>query len=221
MSGIEIVILIVGVIFVLGSFFVGEKFSSKDVEQIAMLSKEQLNRIVEKELQHAGDRIQNTVDDTIENSVMKIERMMDKEANQKMMSISEYSDTVLAEINKAHSEVMFLYSMLNDKYQEMTDMSNQINAFISDAEKVIHQQTNLNQQPQEETMILPENSMDETTVIDIEKDEDGIEEDKNQNHRILTLAQDGLNAIDIAKQLNVGIGEVRFVLDLYKGESME
>lgn len=221
MSGIEIVILIVGVIFVLGSFFVGEKFSSKDVEQIAMLSKEQLNRIVEKELQHAGDRIQNTVDDTIENSVMKIERMMDKEANQKMMSISEYSDTVLAEINKAHSEVMFLYSMLNDKYQEMTDMSNQINAFISDAEKVIHQQTNLNQQPQDETMILPENSMDETTVIDIEKDEDGIEEDKNQNHRILTLAQDGLNAIDIAKQLNVGIGEVRFVLDLYKGESME
>lgn len=221
MSGIEIVILIVGVIFVLGSFFVGEKFSSKDVEQIAMLSKEQLNRIVEKELQHAGDRIQNTVDDTIENSVMKIERMMDKEANQKIMSISEYSDTVLAEINKAHSEVMFLYSMLNDKYQEMTDMSNQINAFISDAEKVIHQQTNLNQQPQDETMILPENSMDETTVIDIEKDEDGIEEDKNQNHRILTLAQDGLNAIDIAKQLNVGIGEVRFVLDLYKGESME
>ena len=84
MTGIEIVVLIVGIIFVLGSFFVGDKLSSKDVDQIAQLSREQLNRIVEKELNHAQGQIQNTVDETIENSVLKIERMMDKEANQKM-----------------------------------------------------------------------------------------------------------------------------------------
>ena len=47
-----------------------------------------------------------------------------------------------------------------------------------------------------------------------------IDEDRNQNHKILSLAQNGASAVDIAKQLNVGIGEVRFVLDLYKGESL-
>ena len=44
------------------------------------------------------------------------------------------------------------------------------------------------------------------------------DEDRNQNHKILSLAQNGALPIEIAKQLNVGIGEVRFVLDLYKGE---
>ena len=63
MTGIEIAVLIVGIIFVLGSFFVGDKLSSKDVDQIAQLSREQLNRIVEKELNHAQGQIQNTVDE--------------------------------------------------------------------------------------------------------------------------------------------------------------
>ncbi len=220
MTGIEIVVLIVGIIFVLGSFFVGDKLSSKDVDQIALLSREQLNRIVEKELQHANSQIQNTVDETIENSVLKIERMMDKEANQKMMSISEYSDTVLGEINKAHTEIMFLYSMLNDKQQELSDMTSHLSKIILDAESAGNAQANF---------ILPKVD-DVTTLIEPEVDNDSMnhplksyedvstDEDRNQNHKILSLAQNGALPIEIAKQLNVGIGEVRFVLDLYKGE---
>ena len=220
MTGIEIVVLIVGIIFVLGSFFVGDKLSSKDVDQIALLSREQLNRIVEKELQHANSQIQNTVDETIENSVLKIERMMDKEANQKMMSLSEYSDTVLGEINKAHTEIMFLYSMLNDKQQELSDMTSHLSKIILDAESAGNAQANF---------ILPKVD-DVTTLIEPEVDNDSMnhplksyedvstDEDRNQNHKILSLAQNGALPIEIAKQLNVGIGEVRFVLDLYKGE---
>lgn len=222
MTGIEIAVLIVGIIFVLGSFFVGDKLSSKDVDQIAQLSREQLNRIVEKELHHAQGQIQNTVDETIENSVLKIERMMDKEANQKMMSISEYSDTVLEEINKAHTEVMFLYSMLNDKQQELSDTTSHLSKIISEAEEAIRNQSNfVLPESSEPTIVLETETVKEFSGHAEKMNEDiAIDEDRNQNHKILSLAQNGASAVDIAKQLNVGIGEVRFVLDLYKGESL-
>ena len=42
------------------------------------------------------------------------------------MAINEYSDTVLDSINKAHNEIMFLYSMLNDKHDELTRLSGDI-----------------------------------------------------------------------------------------------
>lgn len=220
MTGMEVVVLIVGIIFVLGSFFVGDKLSSKDVDQIALLSREQLNRIVEKELQHANGQIQNTVDETIENSVLKIERMMDKETNQKMMSISEYSDTVLNEINKAHTEVMFLYSMLNDKQQELSDLTSHFRKIISDAELAASIQTNVALTESEDSafFIEPEMGKDATNHLPKSIEETPIEEDRNQNHKILSLAHNGASPIEIAKQLGVGIGEVRFVLDLYKGE---
>lgn len=220
MTGIEVVVLIVGIIFVLGSFFVGDKLSSKDVDQIALLSREQLNRIVEKELQHANGQIQNTVDETIENSVLKIERMMDKETNQKMMSISEYSDTVLNEINKAHTEVMFLYSMLNDKQQELSDLTSHFRKIISDAELATSVQTNVALTESEDSafFVEPEMGKDATNHLPKSIEETPIEEDRNQNHKILSLAHNGASPIEIAKQLGVGIGEVRFVLDLYKGE---
>lgn len=218
MTGIEIAVLIVGVVFVLGSFFVGEKLSSKDVDQIAALSKEQLNRIVEKELLHAGDLIQNKVDDTIENSVLKIERMMDKEANQKMMSISEYSDTVLDEINKTHTEIMFLYSMLNDKHTELSDMANHLSKLILEAEKATDSKNDVIEGQSE--LVFQQNEPDDQNPIrEVEyKNEIVVEEERNQNQKILTFAQEGFTALEIAKKLNVGIGEVRFVLDLYKGE---
>ena len=222
MTGIEIVVLIVGIIFVLGSFFVGDKLSSKDVDQIALLSREQLNRIVEKELHHANGQIQNTVDETIENSVLKIERMMDKETNQKMMSISEYSDTVLEEINKAHTEVMFLYSMLNDKQKELSDTTSHLSKIISEAETAIRNQSNFALPESTEPAIVLEPETESEPVRHLEKisEEIPMDEDRNQNHKILSLAQNGASAVEIAKQLNVGIGEVRFVLDLYKGESL-
>ena len=217
MTGIEITILIVGVIFVLGSFFVGEKLSSKDVDHIAKMTKAQLNRIVEKELQSADGTIQNMVDKTIEDSVLKIERMMDKETNAKMMSISEYSDTVLEEINKTHGEVMFLYSMLIDKHTELTDLANQISQLVSLGQNTLTEE-------KEQKVVSWESITDDTSSNNLPTEEDWQtitteKEEKNHNHTILKMAEMGMKSIEIAKELGLGIGEVKFVLDLYKGDS--
>ena len=39
------------------------------------------------------------------------------------MAISEYSDTVMENMNKTHNEIMFLYNMLNDKHTELTGLA--------------------------------------------------------------------------------------------------
>ena len=45
---IEIILIIVGVIFIIVSFFVQEKLTGKDVQTIADMSEKELNVIVEK-----------------------------------------------------------------------------------------------------------------------------------------------------------------------------
>jgi len=55
-----------------------------------------------------------------------VERALDKETNEKMLAIGEYSDTVMEKMNQTHNEIMFLYSMLNDKHTELTKLAGQI-----------------------------------------------------------------------------------------------
>ena len=222
MTGIEIAILIVGVIFVLRSIFVGEKLSSKDIDHIAKMTKAQLNRIVEKELQSAEGIIQNMVDKTIEDSVLKIERMMDKETNAKIMSISEYSDTVLEEINKTHGEVMFLYSMLNDKHAELTNLANQISQLVSLGQNSVTEEKISTEKEQKVVKVEPK--MDDTSTDNLVTEESWqtlttVKVDKNHNHTILKMSEMGMKPVEIAKELGLGIGEVKFVMDLYKGDS--
>ena len=40
----------------------------------------------------------------------------------------------------------------------------------------------------------------------------------NHNDMILALHREGLSKVDIAKKLNLGVGEVSLVIGLYKGE---
>lgn len=64
-----------------------------------------------------------SVDSLLEQTAENNEPLED---NSKIMAINEYSDTVLDSINKAHNEIMFLYSMLNDKNDELTRLSGDI-----------------------------------------------------------------------------------------------
>ena len=54
MTGVEITLILVGIIFVLVSFFVQEKLTPKDVQEITRLSEKELKIIVERELKNAN-----------------------------------------------------------------------------------------------------------------------------------------------------------------------
>lgn len=208
MGALEIILILAGVAFLLCGYFLPEKLSTKELDKIAELSEAEIAHIVQKKLDGAKSHIENDLDDAMESSYEKIIRQMEKDSNEKIMAISEYSDSVLDSISKTHNEVMFLYSMLNDKYDELTTYANHLSTLKEDIMEMENSRENM-------AVIREDNSdaAEEEPVFEATE-----EVCENHNEQILTMYMEGKEPVDIARELGVGIGVVRLVLDLYKGD---
>ena len=115
MTGLEIVLIIMGTAIFGISFFMTEKLSSSDVEYIKKISEKEINIILEKELTNAKDVIDDRIKEKVDDGIEEIERATDKDTNDKLLSMNEFSDTVLDSMNRSNDEVVFLHRMLNEK----------------------------------------------------------------------------------------------------------
>ena len=223
MTAVEITLIIVGIVFLLVSFLVQEKLSPKDIESITNLSENELKIIVEKQLKNANDQVEDAITDVVEDKTETTKRALEKETNEKIMAIDEYSNTVLESMNKTHNEILFLYSMLNDKHTELTDLAAQLQQF---SEQMKHTENEVLEnlalaaqdvrQKGNETKPIDEN---EVILASLGTDAKGTEQDQiNHNDRILMLHQQGLSDVEIARELGLGLGEVKLVIGLFKGE---
>lgn len=124
MSATEIILIVIGVaIFLLGYLMPARR---KDIdEEVQLISEDEVRKLVTAEVEHVKDRIADIVDETVNYSIEKTERAMERVTNEKIMAVNEYSDTVLEEINKNHKEVVFLYDMLNDKHDNLMSSINE------------------------------------------------------------------------------------------------
>lgn len=132
MTMIEIILLLAGCVFMIGSFFISEKLSSSELNKIAELSEDELKKIIEREVNNAGTQMDEVIEQKIEEAGEQAERAMEKESNEQIMQIHEYSETVMESMKKTHDEIMFLYSMLNDKHTEMTSMTGDLQRLAAD-----------------------------------------------------------------------------------------
>ena len=223
MTAVEITLIIVGIVFLLVSFLVQEKLSPKDIESITNLSENELKIIVEKQLKNVNDQVEDAITDVVEDKTETTKRALEKETNEKIMAIDEYSNTVLESMNKTHNEILFLYSMLNDKHTELTDLAAQLQQF---SEQMKHTENEVLEnlalaaqdvrQKVNETKPIDEN---EVILASLGTDAKGTEQDQiNHNDRILMLHQQGLSDVEIARELGLGLGEVKLVIGLFKGE---
>ena len=232
MGILEIVLLIAGVIIFTGSFFLplgGEK--NTGIDQKA--AKEEIHGLVEEEMNNVLSKMQDKMEETSEDAIEKAERALERLTNEKIMAVNEYSDTVLQEIHKNHEEAMFLYDMLNSKHANIKDTVSKMDKAVKAAEnKTLENKTAENKAAAEktatdktagtvaeektadafqtETLIQPENSpeigfMGET-----------VQEGQNNNEKILEMHKQGKSTVAIAKELGLGVGEVKLVIDLYK-----
>ena len=232
MGILEIVLLIAGVIIFTGSFFLplgGEK--NTGIDQKA--AKEEIHGLVEEEMNNVLSKMQDKMEETSEDAIEKAERALERLTNEKIMAVNEYSDTVLQEIHKNHEEAMFLYDMLNSKHANIKDTVSKMDKAVKAAEnKTLENKTAENKAAPEktatdktagtvaeektadasqtETLIQPENSpeigfMGET-----------VQEGQNNNEKILEMHKQGKSTVAIAKELGLGVGEVKLVIDLYK-----
>ena len=83
-------------------------------------------------MNNAGTQMDEVIEQKIEEAGEQAERAMEKESNEQIMQSHEYSETVMESMKKTHDEIMFLYSMLNDKHTEMTSMTGDLQRLAAD-----------------------------------------------------------------------------------------
>ena len=238
MSTLEICLLVVGIVLMIASFFITEKLSNSELKKLSDLSTNEMQKILERSLNDAQVKVDNMVDQVIDHSIEKsmeiVERALDKETNEKMRVLTEYSDTVLESINKTHNEVMFLYSMLNDKHSELTkyagnlaqlaihleELEQNVEKTLAESDEIIQKAQEARQEQQ--VSATPAESVAEEVVLEPEEAEPETQEEEQVNHNQLILEKykDGKSAIEIARELGLGVGDVRLVIGLFREEEL-
>lgn len=269
MTGLEITLLLVGIIFMVGSFLITEKLSGSELDKVSELSEDEIRKILDRELVSAQQKIdaqiEKSIEDSVEQSSDRVDRALDKETNAKIMAISEFSDTVMENMNKTHNEIMFLYSMLNDKHATMTQNMEELQKLITELDskkesvntdlaaaleefkkKLTESEETFSQElaekaakfEEELSTVLEEKAEQtrpETEEPEPETEEEPVEEQAdlepaedtfmpeagNHNAAILDLHRQGMPDIEIAKELGLGVGEVRLVLGLFREEEAQ
>ena len=136
MTTLEILLLIAGaVILILG--YAVPAHAGKDNDNSNALSEEQIRESVNREVESSRGRLEGIVDETVDYAMDKTERSLDKVTNEKMMALSDYSNTILDDINKNHKEVLFMYDMLHDKHENLKSTVSE----ASQAEKKVKEAT--------------------------------------------------------------------------------
>lgn len=220
MGAMEVFLIITAVIVIAVSFCIKEKSDKNEDEkkggqdEVKAVTQEMIKEEIQNQLAMISD-------DMLENTEAKL----DKIANQKIMAVGNYSEDVLKNIEENHNEVMFLYNMLNDKETTLKNTVRDIEAvkvsvrkMADNVENDVQGWENEIKLSQEEETVPAEDKKEQPSQENVLEMEDAEEEDQRSNkEKILELYRQGKSNIEIAKRLNLGVGEVNLVLGLFKG----
>ena len=276
----EIVLIVVGFAAIILGYLLpaGKELDEED----KMLMEREIRELVRREVEDQRENIENMVDDTVDLSLDRTERAMERISNEKLSAIGEYSDTVINDIHKNHDEVMFMYDMLNDKHKNLTSVVSEVTKKADEAKKVVKEveekiitpaptdeiipvtpvapvaaSATVEKEPVMELekitarVITPEEAMGLHVVGNTSTDEEEVKPiqeqqpnakvvpiteavrveakstnpDKNmkeltaadpisQNRQIIEMHKAGKSNMVIARELGLGIGEVKLVIDL-------
>lgn len=239
---LEIIMIVIGLgSIIYGKKLVDDKEKKEITEHEVMTPKDEEAYL--KEIREKIENYQQELEEKKENTLQETQDQMGTLSNEKMIGISEYSDQVLDKIEKNHAEVVFLYDMLQEKQTELQEMIQNANVAKAEFQDEIaqsYQETKeLLQQIAEEFVIERTARSDEIMVQD-EQEEiingrltvleqlqpeeidafDQLENPKskaevNHNEEILDLHKKGHSVLEISKLLEMGQGEVKFIIDMY------
>lgn len=267
-----IVMIILGIVFVFASFVITENLTKKENNNnLDLMTVDEDYQFSERELQIIKRKIEDVIAKQAKDILYETNESLSNMANEKTMALGDYAVAVCDEIEKNHKEVMFLYSMLDDKQKEIMKTVRDVDEakqeikeaiieskeekeqlveaanFLKNEEMTMEMESmasaNIvkpadNYAPKQEHVSNPEpvddkadfdentdSSLDdifaELDQTDIDFDEvldNEFNDDSNANDIILEMYQSGRSVIEIAKELGLGVGEVKLVIDLYQGE---
>ncbi len=147
----------------------------------------------------------------IENELERGERELEKLTNEKIMAVEEYSGAVLEQIARNHQESMFLYDMLNEKYEELKKSLRAAN--ISGDKKdgaEAARRTAADEGFEEGT----EQGFKQDSKQDFKQDSKQGRGRRLRQGEVLEMGRAGYTELEIAQKLEMGVGEVRLILTL-------
>lgn len=290
MSALEITLLVLGLIAFFVSFFIPDKKGDSELDGY---TQDEIRNMIDYEIENSRDRIASSADETINYSIEKAERSVERITNEKMIALGEYSDTIMNQINKNHQETVFLHDMLSKSKNDLTvllgqavtdsksatelskraietatEAGNMADKALSNArnakdmvifaeDKVIEARKSAKAVKVETKVPEPEQNSDsfdipnnaeiqpakkttrKTTKSKAKEEskpvmKDGVlvdndgqislkfdadeENSKNNNDKVLKLHKKGKSNVAIAKELGLGIGEVKLVIDLFENK---
>ncbi|MCI8308160.1 MAG: hypothetical protein HFH14_08950 [Lachnospiraceae bacterium] len=253
MTGIDILLIVVGVVLVIASFIISEKISGYGNE-----SANGREIWSERDEVTIKDRIQILLSDKSEQIVSDTDEKLCHLSNEKIMEFQEFSEQINEKLNENHNQSVFLYKMLTEKQGEMKEWISELDskyAGIKDELNLMEEAVskiksigsrgavktnktansnfsntentaNRNKKPSVQQGSVPKEANNDKRKADVKKTDilpDRVETSNpkkaapNKNDRILEMADSGKSLIEISKQLGIGQGEVKLVLDLYRG----
>lgn len=255
MGILEIILFIIGGLLFVAGFVVPARKEGVS-EETKTLAKNEIEALAAREMEGIKGHVEDVVEEAVGYTMEKTERSLERLTNEKIMAVSEYSDTVLQEIHRNHEEVMFLYDMLNSKHANLKHTVTEIHKTVKEAEETTKeaeavvstiqklapetlqvdelqaigkkQETDRNSDRQINVADHREISGEGNKDTDREKHTDhGVSMDisftgdaegdgRNCNERILEMYKQGRSKVAIAKELGLGVGEVKLVIDLYR-----
>ena len=238
MEPISIILIFLGIVILIGSCFFG-KDEMKEPEY-----DELLNRLAKRELNtEETERIRQAVDqiisDKTEEVIIKTDDYLSQVANEKIMSVDEFSKQILERLDKNNSDVMFLYNMVTETKEELkTEIANAKKAkedLNKEVEKKSEEGNVSNVKKREsasKTEVVSKTEPVKRTVTKKEPKEQKPDEiaallaatmtpdvssvdGDMPKEKILELYKSGKSIRDISRELGMGQGEVKLVVDLY------
>ena len=226
MSAMEITLLFIGVIIFALSFLIPDR---KKTDENPTVNPEDIRRMMEGELNGMKLKVNEVTDETVEYSIEKAERQLERVSNEKIMALSEYADTIMEGIDKSHQELLFMYDMLNDKQADLNNTVRKVEATAREVESESNTELPIVKSIEPEPVaashvMVQQSSTDADSFIQmVGADhivEDYIDEAENEsannNDKIIAMSKNGMTTVDIARELGLGVGEVKLVIDLFK-----
>ena len=207
--GIAIVLIIIGIAIIIISCFMVDKTDKKNQDFV-------LNTVLEEkamdisELKH---QVEEICQEPTEGYLNKTENQLSQLSNEKIIAVNDFSEQILEKIKLNHEEVVFLYNMLGEKEEELKTLMRN-----ADKQKKVMEETSARSLTAKESN-APK-SKKNVSQVKVEQKQAFIPEESegssNSNQKILELYSQGFSIVDISKALELGQGEVRLVVDLYK-----
>lgn len=239
---LDFCLIAIGIVLIVISYVISEKMENgkNKIQPEAV----KVDIWTQKEESIIKERIHEILSEKTEEAMIKTDDQLSQICNEKIMAVSDFSDQILEKIKQNHTEVVFLYDMLNEKDAEIKKLIHEtdvVKAKLESAARGIVQEVSdipleekypmIKEKPATSADIIEESKkskkisqVKESKFLPDAKKEAPIKENPpihtasdNTKDQILKLYEEGKSIIEIAKTLDRGQGEVKLVIDLFQG----